>query len=170
MSEKWLPSQYPSGSFHLDLDTCGARIRPIPHIGFWEWSSWIGPPKKRVLHERGELKSKASAKKAALKSCQQLLGKKTPTHTRFALEIDSQAITRDVNLTDELPHGARVLHGPEWEAKARIEFARGRTYRAPAQPIYLVIEWTGRHGEIGRLIDFLEDPRFPIVRYAGISE
>lgn len=87
---------------------------------------------------------------------------------RFAIEIDSERIERDINLSDELPHGARILQSPEWEKKAEAEMSRGRTYRRPARPIYLVIEWTGRRGEVGRLLDFVEDPRFPITRYAEL--
>jgi hypothetical protein len=73
--KEWIPSEYPRGSFHLEMGECGARIKLIPHIGYWEWSSWIGPPGKRVMHDRNESKSKAAAKKAAEKSCATIMGK-----------------------------------------------------------------------------------------------
>ncbi len=93
-----------------------------------------------------------------------------PDHARFAVEIDSYEIKRDASFQDELPVGARILRDEKWEKAARAEFQRGRTYRAPARPLYFVIEWTEKRGTIGRLLDFFEDRRFPVTRYAELFD
>jgi len=72
----WAPSDYPHGLFHLDMNGCAGRVRPIPHIRYWEWSSWVGPCGKRVLHARSELKSRSAAMQAAEKSCAAIVGKR----------------------------------------------------------------------------------------------
>ncbi len=63
---KWDYSNMPHDSLHMERGNWSARVMPLPN-GRYEWTTWIGPPDKRVLHQRGEVKLKSSAMRAAKK-------------------------------------------------------------------------------------------------------
>ena len=63
----WKKSDQPLDSEHLDAENVGARVKPGAHYGDYEWSIWVGPPGRRVMSQRGTVKSRASAKRAAQK-------------------------------------------------------------------------------------------------------
>jgi len=66
---KWKKSDRPYNSEHLDADVCGARVKPtaLPssYGTDYEWSIWVGPPGRRVLHQSGEARTRAGAKRIA---------------------------------------------------------------------------------------------------------
>lgn len=71
---KWKKSDRPYNSEHLDADVCGARVKPTSTYSAsdYEWSVWVGPPGRRVLHQSGEVRTRAGAKRIArqkLHSC-----------------------------------------------------------------------------------------------------
>ncbi len=64
--QPWVKSDMPRDSEHLEgaSSRYAARVKPDPHGGF-EWSVWIGPPGRRVLHAADSVKTRAAAKKRA---------------------------------------------------------------------------------------------------------
>lgn len=71
---KWKKSDRPYMSEHLDAGHCSARVKPMSTYGGddYEWSIWVGPSGRRVLHNSGEARTRASAKRIArrkLASC-----------------------------------------------------------------------------------------------------
>lgn len=66
---KWIASDRPRDSQHLDGERVGARVMPARGVGEsgWEWSIWIGPPEARVIHNRDTCPTQAKAKRAAEK-------------------------------------------------------------------------------------------------------
>lgn len=77
MKKKWIRTDRPYGSEHMDAGRCGGRIRQLTgRSKAYEWSSWIGEPGSRVLHNNGLVRTKASAKRAAERSCARLTGRR----------------------------------------------------------------------------------------------
>lgn len=72
---RWYDSDMPLGSKFLELDRCSGRVQPRSIGSGYEWTSWIGPGGRRVLHGQGFVKTIAAAKKAALKSCLRFVGR-----------------------------------------------------------------------------------------------
>ena len=67
--KKWVQIDKPIGAYFLEGPggNCGARVRPIRHVG-WEWSTWRGRKSKgRVLNASGTLFNLKRAKLAAEK-------------------------------------------------------------------------------------------------------
>ena len=81
--------------------------------------------------------------------------------TLFAVEIDPA----EIDMGRDLPSGAQWRH--DIGHLAENELAHGRTYRRPKDARYLVIEWNGARGAMGRLLDWLEATP-GITRYAEI--
>lgn len=87
----------------------------------------------------------------------------------FAVEIDEDKIQHPIDL--DPPHGAVVFHGPRWDEAARKELSGGRkSYRTPARPMYIVIAWEGMSGQVGRVLDWLEQSDIPVTRYAEMLD
>ncbi len=63
----WTRSDQPTNSIHTERGRCGARVMPLPN-GLYGWSTWIGAPGKRVLHQRGEVKLESSARREATRA------------------------------------------------------------------------------------------------------
>ena len=65
----WKKSDRPYMSEHLDIGHASARVKPTAlHSSYgtdYEWTIWIGPKERRVLHQSGETRTKAAAKRAA---------------------------------------------------------------------------------------------------------
>lgn len=81
----------------------------------------------------------------------------------FAIELDPQEI--EPGYQDDLPHKARFRD--DLTDLARAEMERGRTYRRPRSAVDRVVEWTGYSGELGKLLDWME--QVPgLTRYAEI--
>lgn len=63
----WKKSDQPYMSEHFDVGQASARVKPTSTYGGanYEWTIWIGPPGRRVLHQSGETKTRAGAKRIA---------------------------------------------------------------------------------------------------------
>ena len=63
----WKKSDQPFNSEHLDVGNASARVKPTSTYSGadYEWTIWIGPSGRRVLHQSGETRTKAAAKRAA---------------------------------------------------------------------------------------------------------
>ena len=63
----WKKSDQPFNSEHLDIGNASARVKPTSTYSGsdYEWTIWIGPSGRRVLHQSGETRTKAAAKRAA---------------------------------------------------------------------------------------------------------
>lgn len=82
--------------------------------------------------------------------------------TLFAVEIDPAEFD-----APDLPDGA--MWRKDLIADAERELMRGRTYRRPRNAVYAVIEWTGKRGVVGRVLDWL-DSTPGVTRYAELFE
>jgi hypothetical protein len=68
MPSKWKKSDRPYDSQHLDVGHCSARVKPVPNsYSGYEWSIWVGPSGRRVLHTSGEARTITGAKRIARK-------------------------------------------------------------------------------------------------------
>ena len=69
MATKWKNSDRPFDSEFLDRDDehCSARVKPVSAFvdDGYEWSTWLGPPGRRVLHNSGEVRTRRAAKTIA---------------------------------------------------------------------------------------------------------
>jgi hypothetical protein len=63
----WKKSDQPYNSEHFDVGHASARVKPTSTYSGadYEWTIWIGPPGRRVLHQSGETKTRAGAKRMA---------------------------------------------------------------------------------------------------------
>ncbi len=63
----WKKSDQPYMSEHLDVGNASARVKPTSTYSGadYEWTVWIGPPGRRVLHQSGEVRTRAAAKRIA---------------------------------------------------------------------------------------------------------
>lgn len=63
----WKKSDQPYMSEHLDAGRASARVKPTSTYSGadYEWTIWIGPPGRRVLHQSGETRTRAGAKRIA---------------------------------------------------------------------------------------------------------
>jgi hypothetical protein len=63
----WKKSDQPYNSEHFDAGHASARVKPTSTYSGadYEWTIWIGPPGRRVLHQSGETKTRAGAKRMA---------------------------------------------------------------------------------------------------------
>lgn len=63
----WKKSDQPYMSEHLDAGNASARVKPLSTYSGsgYEWTIWVGPAGRRVLHQSGESKTKAGAKRTA---------------------------------------------------------------------------------------------------------
>lgn len=65
-ANKWTSSDRPLNSQHLESSTGRLSVRVRPVRDQWEWSIWIGPKDRRVMHDSGLKRSLAIAKRTAL--------------------------------------------------------------------------------------------------------
>jgi hypothetical protein len=79
----------------------------------------------------------------------------------FGVEIDNDEFAART----ELPSDAHWRKDLVFLAEK--ELASGRTYRRPKRSSYVVIEWTGMRGAVGRLLDWMESTP-GITRYTEI--
>jgi len=72
----WKKSDRPINSEHIDIGHAGARVQPLYYGGanYYEWSIWLGPSGRRVLHDSGTVRTKAAAKRAAERELAALRG------------------------------------------------------------------------------------------------
>lgn len=63
----WKKSDRPFNSEFLETGNASARVKPTStYAGAdYEWSIWLGPPGRRVLHQSGETKTRSAAKRIA---------------------------------------------------------------------------------------------------------
>jgi hypothetical protein len=63
----WKKSDQPYNSEHLDAGHASARVKPTSTYSGtdYEWTTWVGPAGRRVLHQSGEAKTRARAKRIA---------------------------------------------------------------------------------------------------------
>lgn len=87
---------------------------------------------------------------------------------KIAVEIDGGQVRSSIDL--DPPYGTKVHHDAAAARAAEAELNTGRkSYRKPANAIYVIFEWTGMRGTAGRLLDWLEEKEIPITRYSEIT-
>lgn len=66
---RWHDSQIgPIGAKFIELNKCSARVQKKTFGGGYEWTTWIGPG-VQTLHNMGNVKTQAAAKRAAIRAC-----------------------------------------------------------------------------------------------------
>lgn len=130
--------------YHLRIEKTprGRRRSPTPHTS--------GSSRQHNRHSRQHNRHNHSTKKNS-------------DYPLLAIEIDRSEFESRANLPMNARWRDDLVH------LAEKELSQGRTYRRPRDASYTVIEWTGPHGALGRLLDWLEETA-GITRYAEVLE